>query len=79
MAGPFSGGRPPAGRFGSPMWSDNVGRMHAFMRAHPEVKITVPMQNGTDDFIATWPGGELKDRSLGWLMDKLEHQFGPIG
>lgn len=59
----------------SPQWSDNVGRMHLFMRVHPEVKITVPMKNGTDEFIATWPGGSATDRSLGWLMDSLEKRF----
>lgn len=81
MAGPYSGGRPPGTgeRFGSPQWSDNVGRMHAFMRKHPEVIITTPMQNGTDDFIAAWPDDEVRDRSLGWLMDNLEERFaGPV-
>ena len=59
----------------SPQWSDNVGRMHLFMRAHPEVTVTVPRENGTDEFIATWDGGEARDRSLGWLMDSLEKRF----
>lgn len=72
MTGPFS--EVPR-LVSSPMWSDNVGRMHLFMEKHPEVKVTVPRQNGTPDFIATWPDGELKDTSLGWLMDKLEKLF----
>lgn len=77
MAGPHGGvhGRPGRERFGSSQWSDNVARMHLFMERHPEVSITVPMKNGTDDFAATWPDGDLRDRSLGWLMDKLEERF----
>ena len=60
----------------SPQWSDNIGRMHLFMQAHPEVKVTVPRENGTSDFIAAQDGEEVaRDRSLGWLMDHLEKRF----
>lgn len=75
MAGSGPGGSTGSGHFGSAQWSDNVGRMHLFMQDHPEVKITVPRENGTADFIATWEGGEAKDRSLGWLMDRLTERF----
>jgi hypothetical protein len=61
---------------GSPQWTDNVARMHLFMEKHPEVEITTPRQNGTDDFIARWPDGELRDRSLGPLMTTVEGRFG---
>jgi hypothetical protein len=80
-AGPHGGvhGSPRRERFGSLQWSDNVARMHLFIKEHPEVSVTVPMKNGTDDFIATWTEGgeqaEVKDRSLGWLMDHLEERF----
>lgn len=79
MSGAVPGSPGDGERFGSPQWSDNVGRMHQFMKAHPEVKITVPSANGTKDFIATWPEDgkpvEARDRSLGWLMDHLEGLF----
>ena len=66
----------PLAGLGSPQWSDNVGRMHAFMKAHPGWTVTVPMRNGTPDFIATLDGKEVaRDRSLGWLMDHLENRF----
>lgn len=77
-AGPHGGthgSTPGHNRFGSGQWSDNVARMHLFVSRHPEVTITVPIDNGTKDFIAVWPGGELRDTSLGWLMDKMEEQF----
>jgi hypothetical protein len=62
--------------FGSPQWSDNVTRMHLFMREHPEVRITTPVENGTREFIAAQDGGLLAaDTSLGWLMDKLEQHY----
>lgn len=83
-AGPH-GGVHGQDRFGSPQWTDNVGRMHLFIQAHPEVSITVPRQNGTKDFIAVWvevsgddgEGArvEVRDRSLGWLMDHVEQRF----
>ena len=60
---------------GSPQWSDNVARMHAFTREHPEVKITTPIESGSHDFRAEWPGHDVADTSLGWLMDKLEQHF----
>lgn len=69
MAGPTDG------VFTSPQWSDNVARMYKFAAKHPEVIITTPMQNESDDFIAKWPDGTARDRSLGWLMDKLEEEF----
>lgn len=75
MAGSGPGGRSGSDSFGSPQWTDNVGRMFLFMQEHPEVKITTPRENGTADFVATWEGGEAKDRSLGWLMDRLEERF----
>ena len=59
----------------SGQWTDNVARMHKFMQAHPEVVITTPLKNGTQDFIASWPDGEARDRSLGWLMDSLDKRF----
>lgn len=75
MAGPSSGGRPYGASFG-PQWTDNVGRMRDFMKAHPEVEVTVPAKNGTDEFIATCDGEKIaSDRSLGWLMDHLEGLF----
>ena len=61
--------------FGSPQWSDNVARMHAFMQDHPEVEVTTPIVNGTGEFLAVWPGGRVSDASLGWLMDRLEQHF----
>ena len=63
------------GLSGVPRWTDNVARMEEFVKAHPEVSITTPRENGTDDFIAAWPGGEVRDRSLGWLMDRVEALF----
>ena len=75
MSGPGSG-RDPLPGLGSPQWSDNVGRMHAFTAAHPGMTVTVPMKNGTPDFIAAQDGEEIaRDRSLGWLMDHLEKRF----
>jgi hypothetical protein len=61
--------------FGSPQWTDNVGRMHLFMDRHPDVVITTPLSNGMGSFRAKWPDGEASDASLGWLMDKLEQRF----
>ena len=76
----ISGAGQPAGNgYGSPQWSDNVGRMHLFMQRHPGIVITVPAQNGTRDFIAREGEKEVgRDTSLGWLMDNLEKRF-PAG
>ena len=74
MSGPHGSAQPPWG-LGS-KWTDNVGRMHRFMEAHPDITVTVPAKNGTSDFIATRDGEEIaRDTSLGWLMDHLEKQF----
>jgi hypothetical protein len=62
---------------GSPQWTDNVARMHLFMREHPEVKISTPMENGSGDFRAEWAAEVVSDASLGWLMDKLERHYRP--
>ncbi len=56
-------------------YTDNVVRMHLFAKAHPEVSITLPGEPG-GDFTATRDGEViLSDRSLGWLMDRLEGMF----
>jgi hypothetical protein len=59
----------------SPQWTDNVARMHLFMQAHQEVDIRTPLDSGTGQFTAQWPGGEASDTSLGGLMDQLEQHF----
>lgn len=61
--------------FSSSGWTDNAARMHKFMKEHPEVKITTPPNGQTSGFRAVWPGGDVSDASLGWLMDKLEQHF----
>lgn len=61
--------------FSSPQWTDNVARMHLFMKDHPEVVIRTPIDSGTEQFTAKWPDGEASDASLGWLMDRLEQHF----
>ena len=63
----------------SPQWTDNVARKELFLRAHPEVRITTPLENGTGEFMAVWPDGGASDKSLGWLMDQLERHFAPPG
>jgi len=75
--GTYGGGSSAAREgFGSPQWSDNVARMHAFMRDHPDVCVTTPMDNGTTEFRAHQGGKVIAaDTSLGWLMDHLEQKF----
>ena len=45
----------------SPQWTDNAARWELFLRAHPEVRITSPLENRTREFIADWPGGEASE------------------
>jgi hypothetical protein len=63
--------------FGGTQWSDNVARMHLFMRAYPQVTIRTPLDSGTGQFTARWPEGEASDSSLAGLMDELERIFEP--
>jgi hypothetical protein len=60
----------------SPQWTDNVVRKTLFLREHPEVEITSPLENGTGEFIASGPDGlSASSVALGWLMDELEQHF----
>ena len=58
---------------------DQVKRQAEFTARHPQVSITNPRQNGTREFIATWPdpdGGEVRSTELRRLLDYLEGKFG---
>lgn len=65
---------------------DQVRRAEEFKRRHPQVSITTPRENGTDEFRASWinPGqspdadgiGELAHHyELRYLLDYLEARF----
>ena len=90
MAGPrggtYDGGQAVAGL--GEQYTDNVVRMHLFIRRFPHVSILNPRVSGTGEWLAVWieasadpaedgvtqrAGHEL----LGSLMSHLEARFGP--
>jgi hypothetical protein len=91
MAGPHGGihdGPAAAEPLGS-QWTDNVVRMHLFLKAHPHVSILNPRISGTlGEWVAAWiePSADPKEdgttqrvgaHDLGPLMNHLEARFKP--
>lgn len=59
---------------------DQVARKEAFVRDHPEVAITTPRQNGTDEHRAQWDDSDgtahtLAHTGLRYLLDALDAAF----
>lgn len=72
--------------FGAVRPADHVVRAREFVKRHPEVSITFPRQNGTDEHIASWisPAATPDDEGivekashylLEQLVDYLEARF----